>query len=208
MKKSIVILLAAGMVAGAQANLLTDGDFSNGIAEWTKTGVGWSAKADANASDGLVAQMWVAKTSSSTFRTLYQSVPATAGHEYSGSVSFVDAIWTAVESEAWLQFRFLDASSALIQQVQSAHHIPAVDSGWGTAYDSTLSLADVVAPAGTASIRYSIVVKQNTPSPEALTNDGYRFDTAALTSVIPEPATIGMVASGLGVLLVRRKFMI
>jgi len=209
MKTTLLTIIAVGIVAGAHADLLTDGDFANGLADWTTSGPGWSGKADANASDGLVAQMWVAKTTANTFRTLHQDVPATAGYEYSGSVTFVDAIWTAVESETYLQFRFYDAAANLIvgSQVHSTHFIPGVDAGWGTAYDSTLSLADVVAPAGTASIRYSIVVKQNIQAPDALTNDGYRFDTATLTEVVPEPATMSMVVIGVGALLIRRKFM-
>lgn len=195
------IAAAVLAVAGPAMAALTNPGFETGdFSGWSTFGDGWRTSAwggDVHTGAWGIVSDVTHDSFGSTWRGVFQNVPATAGETYSGGVWLHTAgLPVPAHSESWFEVQFLDGGNVVLGQYQSAHVTADQAYAW-------MGVSSMVAPAGTvqASVR-GIVYSFGDPGVGA--TEYHVFDDFAF-AVVPEPASAGLVAAMAAVALVRRR---
>jgi hypothetical protein len=204
MKKALVLFALFAVIGIANANMLTNGDFSlgyekplpeapgntlgaTGWTNWNSAPGGWNNR-EINASGLTPNNFHIAIGNGGGYGAgTYQDIAATAGTTYQLSAdSELDKWW---KNSGYLKLEFYDAGAVMVGFAESPHWTqPGYDTGLPWANYSITG----VAPVGTVTVRASL----------ATWGEGgtARFDNAVL---VPEPAT--MIMLGLGSLFLARR---
>ena len=209
MKRLFVLTIALAVIsAPAFANLLVNGDFSNGETGWTRWGAGWGGPYTWDASSGS----GVLSTGMGSFGWA-QTITTVPGTLYT-----INAMWTGDGGNNWIEILFLnDDGRSLYAQMDAPLNssiICKVD-GWGMNGGNPINggmpvnamngaywypagpKTNTIMATGTTMI---VGLKTGTVGP----GTAAWFDDVSVTAV-PEPASILALVAGLGGLVIRRK---
>lgn len=213
MKKFLVLPAVLAMVGVAQANLLTNGDFTldDGVdplnaADWTEyNNGGWvNRELNANGTYGDPNNFHYAIGNAGAINNgIFQNVVVPDnGATYELTVdAALDDWWSPT---GFLKIEFLDAGNAVIGSQETLIVANGYDGAVGQPWSNRSVIA--VAPAGTASINAVLGASTtwSLPAPNDVGDGGgtARFDNADL-SVVPEPASLALLGLG-GIAMLRR----
>lgn len=208
MKKMFVLAIALMVISAPAfaANLVQNGDFSAGEANWTRwnsTSWGGGFQWDASAGDGFL------QTASGSFGW-YQAITVVPGVKY-----VIDCVWEGSGSSAWSEvLLFNDNGDIMLNQldqnpVENGRVIAKYDS-WGLGSYPFGPITLSAMPAGQLLIGTREVVATGTTMFVGLKcgsgggGVATAFDNVTVFAV-PEPASMLALLGGLGGLLIRRK---
>jgi hypothetical protein len=183
---SLNLVLGAFLAASSSfgANLVSNPDFATGqLNPWVNNGqveFGWVATADHTASNGCVGIDCVDETHLATASYLYQTLATTSGETYHLSFDFGSGNGTPSELKVlWSGNVVLDLVNAPSDLMQ-------------------YSVSDLVATSDSTQLMF---LARQDPGFLALTN----IDVEG-ASVAPEPATLGLICGGIGLIGLANRF--
>ncbi|WP_372807623.1 hypothetical protein [Pontiella sp.] len=217
MKRTIVALMAlSGLLASANANLITNGDFeADGLANTANNIVGpitgWNDGANVRV-DTVDSKLPAVPTTAVRLTgnaTVYQNFTTAWDADSTFTVDFNACnVWwkSGTEPGIWVSLRSATGTEYEAQLANTAQtHTNSTYADWteDMTWSFDFSGADLIAAGASADdeLRVNFYSKNNSNSISWLDN--------VSVTVIPEPATLGLVAAfGGSVLFIRRRFMI
>ncbi|NLF31368.1 MAG: PEP-CTERM sorting domain-containing protein [Planctomycetes bacterium] len=193
----VFLFVLAALAAAAPAdmllntNLLANSDFESGLDGWTTDGA--TLRAGNPVPHGGAAYLAGSVNGLATTAT-YQVIDLAAGGLADDSLTALfggwQSGWETQRDSGLIALAALDADGAILA---------AADTGWFYSNHTwTLRQNELPLPAGTVALRYTFTAQRY----EGYNNDGYLDD--AFVSIVPEPATLALLALGAAAIVRRR----